>query len=247
MNFFSLFKRNLLYKFKKKISIDKNNFEKKTLDELFYFYGSDKANYFRESNDRGHGFSLIYEKQLNEFKNKKINILEIGSFAGASAAAFAKFFPNSKIFCFDINISNFKYFSKQINVYGLDINNKEKVKKILNKIFDQNNFEEFDLIIDDGSHLLSDIIFGFDIFFELVKSGGVYVIEDYKFPNYFQKHKDINEILVDELLKKISNQVYFSSKLFTKEKQMKIFKSIKSIDTFKGNLAESDICFIKKK
>ena len=176
-----------------------------------------------------------------------LNILEIGSFAGASAAAFAKFFPNSKIFCFDINISNFKYSSKQINVYGLDINNKEKVKKILNKIFDQNNFEEFDLIIDDGSHLLSDIIFGFDIFFELVKSGGVYVIEDYKFPNYFQKHKDINEILVDELLKKISNQVYFSSKLLTKEKQMKIFNSIKSIDTFKGNLAESDICFIKKK
>ena len=207
MNFFSLFKRNLIYKFKKKISIDKNNFEKKTLDELFYFYGSDKANYFRISNDRGHGFSLFYEKQLNEFKNKKINILEIGSFAGASAAAFAKFFPNSKIFCFDINISNFKYSSKQINVYGLDINNKEKVKKILNKIFDQNNFEEFDLIIDDGSHLLSDIIFGFDIFFELVKSGGVYVIEDYKFPNYFQKHKDINEILVDELLKKISKKV----------------------------------------
>ena len=34
-------------------------------------------------------------------------------------------FQKSKIFCFDINISNFKFTSKQISVYGIDIKNKK--------------------------------------------------------------------------------------------------------------------------
>ena len=117
MNFFSLFKRNLIYKFKKKISIDEDTNEKKSLDDLFYFYGSDKANIFRLSNEKGHGYSLFYEEQLQHFKKKKLKVLEIGSYAGASAAAFAQYFPNSDIFCLDINISNFKYVSKK----GLNI------------------------------------------------------------------------------------------------------------------------------
>ena len=79
---------------------------------------------------QGHGFSKFYEKKLINFKNKKINILEIGSYAGASAAAFVKYFPNSNIFCFDVNISNFKYRSKKIHVFGFDINNEKKLKKL---------------------------------------------------------------------------------------------------------------------
>ena len=74
MNFFSLFKRNLIYKFKKKISIDKDTNEKKSLDDLFYFYGSDKANIFRLSNEKGHGYSLFYEEQLQHFKGIGVRI-----------------------------------------------------------------------------------------------------------------------------------------------------------------------------
>ena len=50
MNFLSLFKRNLIYKLKKKISIDNENLQDKDIDELFYHYGSDKARIFK-SND----------------------------------------------------------------------------------------------------------------------------------------------------------------------------------------------------
>ena len=104
MNFFSLFKRNLIYKFKKKITIDSDNVKLNTLDELFHYYGSDKSNIFIKNNKKGHGYSKFYEKKLEKFKDKKINILEIGSYAGASAAAFTKYFPHSNIFCFDINV-----------------------------------------------------------------------------------------------------------------------------------------------
>ena len=165
MNFFSLFKRSLIYKFKKKISIDDDNVNFESLDKLFYHYGSDKADIFSASKERGHGYSGFYEKKIRNFKNKKINILEIGSYAGASAAAFTKYFPQANIFCFDLNISNFKYTSKNIHVYGLDIKDDEKVKKTFNSILKKFNIKEFDIIIDDGSHLLSDISKNFVFFF----------------------------------------------------------------------------------
>ena len=63
----------------------------------------------------------ILETLRNALSNSQpmeIKILEIGSFAGASAAAFVKYFNKAKVFCFDINISNFKYYSKNIEVFG---------------------------------------------------------------------------------------------------------------------------------
>ena len=67
------------------------------LDELFNFYGSDKAEIFKESNSKGHGFSNFYEKYFENLKQNDLNILEIGSYAGASAAAFSKFLPLHKL------------------------------------------------------------------------------------------------------------------------------------------------------
>ena len=128
MNFLSLYKRNLIYKFKKKIQIDKDDFVSNSLDTLFNHYGSDKANIFKISDKIGHGYSKFYEKKLEKLKDKEVNILEIGSFSGSSAAAFSKYFKDSKIFCFDVNISNFKFESKKIHVFGIDINDEKKSK-----------------------------------------------------------------------------------------------------------------------
>ena len=53
----------------------------------------------------------------------------------------------------------------------------------------------FDVIIDDGSHYLSDILFSLKTFFKLVNKGGFYVIEDYKHPNYYKElRKARNEL-----------------------------------------------------
>ncbi len=126
MNFFSLFKRNLLYKIKKKILIDEDRINFESLDSLFHYYESDKANIFKRNKVSGHGYSIFYEKKLENLKNKKVNILEIGSFAGGSAAAFTKYLPQSNIFCFDINISNFKYKSKKLTVIDGSLQSKER-------------------------------------------------------------------------------------------------------------------------
>ena len=246
MNFLSLFKRNLIFKFKKKISIDNDNIISESLDYLFHEYGSDKANIFKFSKQPGHGYSIYYEKKLETYKNKNLNILEIGSYAGASAAAFIKYLPKSKVYCFDVNISNFKYKSKNINVYGIDINNQKKVIKTLNKIFLGQNFNQFDLIIDDGSHNLSDILMSLKIFFKHVKNKGLYIIEDYKHPNYYKSNRDIDHLLVDQIFESLNCKKSFNSNIFNDDDQKELIKSIKKIETFKGNLKDSDISFITK-
>ncbi len=246
MNFFSLFKRNLIYKIKKKISVDTDQIGLKSLDELFHHYGSDKAEIFKKTNQQGHGFSNFYEKKLEIFKNKKINILEIGSYAGSSAAAFVKYLPNSKVFCFDINISNFQYKSKNMHVFGVDINNEKKIKKILNKIFTDYKFEKFDLIIDDGSHNLKDILIALKLFFKVLKKNGLYTIEDFKHPNYYEYNNNVEHIFVNEFLDNIERKKISPSSIINDNEQKNLIDSINKIENFKGNLKDSDICFITK-
>ena len=246
MNFLSLFKRNLLFKLKKKISIDNDNIKSKSLDYLFYEYGSDKANVFKLNQKPGHGYSIYYEKKLEQYKNKNLNILEIGSYAGASAAAFTKYLPKSKVYCFDVNVSNFKFKSENIDVFGIDINNQKKVTKTLNKIFSEKNFTQFDLIIDDGSHNLRDILICLKYFFKYVKNKGLYIIEDYKHPNYYKYNRNIDHILVDQIFVNLNNKKSFTSNIFNDDDQKELISTIKMIETFKGNLNDSDISFITK-
>ena len=247
MNFFSLFKRNIIYKFKKKILIDLDKVEEKSLDKLFQFYGSDKGNFFEAGNTKGHGYSDFYVSQLNNLKDNKINILEIGSYAGSSAAAFVKYFSKANIFCLDINISNFKYKSEKIHVYGIDIKNFSKVKKTLNKIFQENHINNFDIIIDDGSHNLKDILLSLNFFFKYLTNNGTFIIEDFKHPNYYQYNRNLDHILVDQFLENVGNKKISNSSIFTEEDQIYLINSVKNINIKKGNLIDSDICFIKKK
>ena len=246
MNFFSLFKRNLIYNFKKKISIDNDSISIDSLDRLFYHYGSDKADIFKKTEKKSHGYSKFYKQKIEKLKNRKINILEIGSYAGASAAAFVKYLPESNIFCLDINISNFEYRSKKIHVFGVDIKNQKKTIKILNKIADQFKIKEFDIIIDDGSHNLSDILIALKFFFKHLKSKGLYVIEDFKHPNYYQYNNNINHLLIDELFENLEKKNTFNSILFTKNEQLELMSMVDKIEVFKGNLNDSDISFITK-
>ena len=247
MNFFSLFKRNIIFQFKKKILIDLDKVEEKSLDKLFQFYGSDKGNFFEAGNTKGHGYSDFYVSQLNNLKDNKINILEIGSYAGSSAAAFVKYFSKANIFCLDINISNFKYKSEKIHVYGIDIKNFSKVKKTLNKIFQENHINNFDIIIDDGSHNLKDILLSLNFFFKYLTNNGTFIIEDFKHPNYYQYNRNLDHILVDQFLENVGNKKISNSSIFTEEDQIYLINSVKNINIKKGNLIDSDICFIKKK
>ena len=82
--------------------------------------------------------------------------------------------------------------------------------------------------------------------FKFVIKGGTYVIVVFKHPYYYKYNKDIDHIFMDQVLKNLEKKVYFDSSILDKADQTFLHENINKIDIFKGNLKNSDICFIKK-
>ncbi len=247
MNFFSLFKRKLIFYFKNKENIDNHYFKKSvSLEHLFSYYGTDKAEKHRKvigwSNGEGHGFSKYYIRHIKKFKDKKINFLEIGCGQGISAAAFTKYLKKSTAYCLDVNLTNVSIKSKRINYFGLNSSNIKQMINFLKKSDQKRN--SFNFIIDDGSHNLSDQLFSLNFFFKHLKKNSIYIIEDYKFPNYFKRNYDVKELKISEMITKIRKKKYFKSKIIEKETIDELFSS--KIYQYKGNGDYSDIVFFEK-
>jgi glycosyltransferase involved in cell wall biosynthesis/exonuclease VII small subunit len=116
-----------------------------------------------------------YDRILNSYRNKKINFLEIGVQNGGSLEIWSKyFFEALNIVGCDINAKcgELEYTDSRVNVVVGDACDKKTQTKILNQI------NEFDVIIEDGSHTSSDIIKTFALYFKNLKLGGVFVFED---------------------------------------------------------------------
>ena len=246
MNFLSLFKRSLIYKLKKKINVDLDGIKNLSLDELFSYYGTDKSEYSKDKKNKTHGFSKYYEKHLSFLKKKNVKILEIGSFSGASAVAFSKYFSNCEIYCLDINISNFIYYSKKIHVFGFDSSNPKMVSKFIKKLDLKETSKYFDIIIDDGSHKQSDQLKALNHFYQYLVDGGFYVIEDYKFPDYFKHLNDVNDIKIDELADHVLEKKTFLSSLVSSQVINLLLDTNKNVYKYKGNTDISDIVFFEK-
>jgi hypothetical protein len=253
----SLLYKNFIFNLKPKKNLDKLNINFKTIDDLFNYFGTDKGSkvinpYSKSSKEfLGHDFGKFYEKYLHIFKDKKINLLEIGTWKGASVASFYFYFKNANLFCIDRNYK-FIFKSKRVNYFNCNTQSQEDLMSFKKFLVDK-NCSSFDIIIDDGSHLLSDIINNFIFFFELLNKGGIYIVEDYKHPEYYNELDDVekNEPYFDEILSFLKDKINFESKLISKTKQEFFFKNIKKINVHKGIMIEngryvSDIAFIEK-
>ena len=94
---------------------------------------------------------------------------------------------------------------------------------------------------------MSDILLGLKFFFKFLANNSYYVIEDFKYPNYYKYNRDTEDILVDKLIKNLQEKKISNSLTFNQKEQLFLIENIEHIETFKGNLHDSDICFIKKK
>ncbi len=243
------FYKNIIFKFKNKIDLDRKTLDINSLNNLFNYFGTDKGThvvnpYSDDSNEvLGHGFAKYYEKKLAKLKYDSINILEIGTWEGASAAAFNKFFSNSMIYGLDKTFK-FKYKSKRIRFNFCDINNKDDLKKFSSHF--KKNF--FNIIIDDGSHILTEMISSLKFFFTYLEPGGHFIVEDFNAPIYFESLNDSdgNEILMGEIFENLQKKKQFKSKILSLEDQKFLFDNISKIEVFKGKTLISDIAFISK-
>jgi len=120
-------------------------------------------------------YLYIYDRLFLEYraKNKPITILEIGVDRGGSIEIWEKYFPKgSKIHGVDINPQCKEiHFSENITIHLGNASDRSFMEKTFENI-------EFDIILDDGSHICSDVIETFKIMFPKLKNGGLYVIED---------------------------------------------------------------------
>ena len=251
------FYKLIVFTFKKKINLDTLNINAVNLNELFNLFGSDKGtsvtdpysklNDNSKNNKIGHGYGDYYENHLKHLRNKKIKILEIGTWKGASVAAFFFYFNKAKIYCLDRNFK-LKFKSKRLKFFSCNTSNFKDITN-LNKNLFKNKENTFDLVIDDGSHIYSDILKNLIFFFKKVKSGGYYVIEDfnhYKFYNELND-KDNNSLEIQDVFQHIVKKIKFESITINENFQIYCFDNISNITIHKGIQKDSFIAFIKKK
>jgi glycosyltransferase involved in cell wall biosynthesis len=116
-----------------------------------------------------------YDRLFDSFREKKISLLEIGVQNGGSLEIWSKYFQKHIVLvgC-DINkdCEKLRYENDRIKVIVGDANSLETKEKVL---FVRDNY---DIIIDDGSHTSGDIIKAFANYFHVVNYGGLFVAED---------------------------------------------------------------------
>ena len=239
----------------KKVNLDlfsKRNFSlfEKNLDFLFEFFNSDKGEYYidqyvqpikrKNVKIKCHGYSKFYEKYFFELKNKNINILEIGSFYGNASAALFFYFRNANIYGGDINPEMFKYFSKRIKSFFVD---SSKRSSIDNNILSKET--NFDIIIEDASHMLKDQIISLFMLFKVLNPGGYFIVEELDFPET-KENMRISQSPPDlkSILKKILKKEDFTSVYINQEEKEYFLKNYEFIKFYKGNINEFAI--IKK-
>ena len=103
----------------------------------------------------------------------------------------------------------------------------------------------FDLVIDDASHLKSCILENLQNFIPSLKNQGFYIIEDYKYPEFYKAKNDIfDEINISDLLDSINRRKFIKSSIISNEILYKLFES-KNVNLYKGLNKNSHIAFIE--
>ena len=173
--------------------------------------------------------------------------MELGSHEGKGLAAFYYFFPNSNLVGANINPFQMKFYSKRIEEIYIDVSSK-KILQNFSEYFNKN----FDIIIDDASHNLKDILITLPILFKKLNPGGYYVIEDINQYEVFKNLNPSNEKLTPiKILKNMEKKKECESKFITKQEINYLKENISEYYFERGEMVVngyniSDIVFLKK-
>jgi len=142
-----------------------------TLEDILNKNGTDKGN----ANGASHSYANFYDSFLKNRKDEELLILEIGIAAGASIKSWYEYCPNSTLIGLDIEDKSFLN-NERTFTFKLDQSNKYELENFVNQC--RENGYEFDFILDDGSHHMYDQQITLGYLFPVLKSKGVYFLED---------------------------------------------------------------------
>ena len=126
-----------------------------------------------------HGYHRIYPWFLAHFRDRSVDLLEIGIHETESLKLWKGYFKQIRL-C-GIDIDKKKFADADVDLFQVDQSKKVELKK-----FKQRVEREFDIIIDDGSHVPSHQILTLKELWGLLRPGGVYIIEDIE-TSYWKK------------------------------------------------------------
>ena len=201
-------------------------------------------------------FFKIYSNYFNDYKDKEINILEIGVYKGESLKIWREYFSKAKICGIDINEIKFK-------IDGVDIIKADQTRvKDLTSICKK--YKSFDIIIDDGGHHSNQITTSLNFLFDYLNDNGLYVIEDLQtsyFPrfggsrfNLTRKKTSMNFVksITDSVNYEQNDRPFYETKKFDGQvkfvhffQNVTIIKKDKSINFFYNDVVKSNF-FINK-
>lgn len=145
----------------------------------------------------------IYNKYFHKFMDKPVRMLEIGVFKGGSLQMWKNYFGRDAVIVgIDIDESCQQYEEEQIHVRIGSQDNPPFLKKICEE------FGPFDVILDDGSHMMAHQIISFETLFPLLNDNGIYMCED-THTSYWQSYSDRGGDTFVEYSKKLVDEVNF--------------------------------------
>lgn len=162
------------------------------LSKLMDKYGSDKG-------PNHHNYSKSYYKILKGLQDSPLVFLEIGvggyhypDRGGGSLRAWEEFFPKAHIHGIDIHDKS-PHNKGRVHTHICSQTHEIQLRNLIQSIGAP------DIILDDGSHISSDIIFTFEHLFPKLKNGGLYIVEDTEtsyWPEYFFGNPNIDDLTI---------------------------------------------------
>jgi hypothetical protein len=115
----------------------------------------------------------VYERHFKDFVYKPVTFIEIGCGLGGSLQMWKRYFgPHARIIGIDIDPECKKFEEDQVEVYI----GQQQDRQFLQRLIDDVGTP--DIVLDDGSHVMSHIIDSFQFLYPKVAKNGVYLVED---------------------------------------------------------------------
>ncbi len=115
----------------------------------------------------------IYERHFSPFVGRPLVMLEIGAGGGGSSQMWKRYFgPLARIVAIDTNPNCAQFEDEQVKVRIGSQSDRQFISDVLDE------FGTPDIVIDDGSHHMSDVSATFAMLYGRTAHNGVYLIED---------------------------------------------------------------------
>ena len=124
-----------------------------------------------------HDYAAVFTEQVMRLTGRKSRIAEVGGLAGSGVRGFMKLLPEASVYAVGLRDDAVVAGSESIFGDGYAAGTWNGVP------------EDFDLIVDDGSHRIKDMLRGIQVFLAHLKAGGVLMFED------VSSEEDVAELL----------------------------------------------------